>query len=319
MPWRDLLLGVALVASALSGCIGEPTPKAPPNLSGKVQVIGVAGPGEVERLNVSLARETGLLQASLDALVGVHDVHRRTFWEGEIAGAFDESRYVYLRFHEPTPVELPRLRGGETRSIEEAYLVFDGNQLSGNVVLDGATRGEFTSDYGEDELARLADETIQRQQPQGTYTFVWVEGSERTRPPPEQGEACSYLWDHRIDPAREQIEYRADAYDLDPANVTKLVAFDHLDETSQCPEAVHLDTGTETVTTRMGAYGNLTLVHGANGTVQVGEDRLSAGENLTVTYSERVRDEQADRDRWMNGSFTVHHFGEWPRRGLEAG
>lgn len=98
------------------------------------------------------------------------------------------------------------------------------------------------------------------------------------------------------------------------------MAFDHFDENRQCPEAMHLAASPDTVTTRMGTYGNLTLRHADNGSVHV-EDRgwLGAGENVTVTYSQRVHDEEADRDRWVNGSFTVEHFGEWPRRGLEAG
>lgn len=320
MAWRDLLLAIVLVASAASGCVGDAAPRAPASLYEKVELLGVVGPEEVERLNLSDARETGLLQASLDALVGIHEVHRRTFQEGQIPGAFDESRYVYLKFREPTSVELPRLQGGETRAIEEGYLVLNGTQLSGNVVLDGPTRGEFTSDYDEAELARLADETIERDGPQGTYTFVWVQGSERTHPPPEQRETCTYLWDHRVNTTTERIEYRAEGYDFDPADVTKLVAFDHFDETRQCPEAMHLDASPDTLTTGMGAYGNLTLAHAANGTVQVGDRGwVGAGENLTVTYREPVDDEQADRDRWVNGSFTVHNFGEWPRRGLEAG
>lgn len=142
--------------------MGDPGPSAPSHLYEKVELLEAHMDEGTRELNLSDANETGLTQAALDALVGIHGVHQRAFKEGQIPAAFGDSDYLHLAFREPTPVHFPLFRKGETRVVEHVYLIPNGTPEAGNVVLDGPTRGEFTSDYDEDHLWGRVVETLER-------------------------------------------------------------------------------------------------------------------------------------------------------------
>lgn len=149
------------------------------------------------------------------------------------------------------------------------------------------------------------------EEPDGTYQLAWIEGTERLEPPPDSYGVCDVLYDHGVDVPNRTLIYRADGYDFDPVNVSRVVAWDIWEHPSSCPLVYQLQTNLDHATEQVGAYGALEVTFEENGTLNVEGDRwLAPGENTTIVYSERVEEE--GRERWRNGTIHVWHFDGWP-------
>lgn len=149
-----------------------------------------------------------------------------------------------------------------------------------------------------------------------TYELVRVEGNETHEPPP--GYVCDVAFDHSIVEDQERLLYNEATYNLtDPAFV---IAFDHFDESTDCPLVYRLETGFQAVTVEMGRFGNLTLVPRETGSVVVNagsaEHELRTGGQHTEVYNDTYENDEGQQVN-VTGRFVVDHLGTWPTEGLE--
>lgn len=152
-------------------------------------------------------------------------------------------------------------------------------------------------------------------EPNGTYRLAWVHGDEQVDPP--HSGACDVRFNHRVLPAERSIEYLDDIYDFDPANVSRMIAFDVWEHPADCPVAYRLNPNAVNVSAELGGYGTLELSFEANDTLNVDDERwLAPGENVSLSYNTST---QADgTPQWRNGTITVAYVDDWPRSGLHA-
>ncbi len=148
---------------------------------------------------------------------------------------------------------------------------------------------------------------------EGEYWIVWVEGEQHLDPPAQY--ICSVAYDHDIDVANRTLEYSNHTYDIDPANVTYVVAFDVWEPSSSCPTAYRLHPGLQPLSQAMGAFGNLTLEPAANGSIMLEPGTwLHPGQQASYTYeaTKRMDGDAHEATGWFN----VTHLGAWPQAGL---
>lgn len=312
-----LALTVALLAASLAGCLDRP-PEGP-----DLAALGTALTVHIDegacRVPMTIAEETGLLEAASDAIARIHNVHRRAFVPGQVEAILDESRYVQVRFPPNTTIELPSYPETNATQFDDLYLIWNTTAEVDNVLSNG---GEYGTTYPMGQLEEHARAAVERacpggpnvDEPDGTYRLAWIYGEEQVDPPPPG--VCDVRFDHGIDVANRTLVYRADGYGFDPANVSRMIAFDVWERPSQCPAAYRLAPNVDNATGSFGDHGSFEVSFAANGTVNVdGQRWLGPGETTTITYSRQV--EQEGRERWRNGTIHVERFAGWPRSELE--
>lgn len=146
------------------------------------------------------------------------------------------------------------------------------------------------------------------------YWMVSVTGSEADED--ENQPVCDRRApDFDVRPANRSVVYEEEAYGFDAAEVATLVAFDHEDKSSGCPEAEHLVANPEAEHVQaMGGYGDLALTVHANGTLTVDGHRVRLGQAAEVTYEGRPAE-----GGHVTGDFRVVNLGAWPTDRLQAG
>jgi hypothetical protein len=183
------------------------------------------------------------------------------------------------------------------------------------VLLAGCLQDE---DTGVDRDIRVVDGPADPDATRGEdeYWMVLVDGTEIDER--ESQPVCDVAPpDHRVDRANETVTYDNRSYTFDPAEVGVLVAFDHWDRSSSCPEAWGLvPDPPEGYEREMGEWGPLSLTVRDDGTIIVDEHAVLPGEAARASYEGTPSDPETIR---VDGSFEVQLLGAWPQEQLQAG
>lgn len=148
------------------------------------------------------------------------------------------------------------------------------------------------------------------------YWMVTITGNETDKRDPQavcMREPPNYAIHHH----NESLVYDADRYAFAPSQVHAMLAFDHEDRTSHCPEAEHLAANPAgPYKQEMGEYGQVRFEVFSNGTVLMDETRIPLGQAAIVTYAGNPGDSDATE---VDGAFRVQNHGAWEQEDIWRG
>lgn len=144
----------------------------------------------------------------------------------------------------------------------------------------------------------------------GEYWMVWIRGNETDTRSPRV--ACA-----RVPPSfgivhhNRSVWYRPPATDIDPDEAEVLVAFDHEDRSSGCPEVERLVADpSDGYTVEMGTWGELSITVHPDGTLDAAGRSVPVGRALVASYEGYPTEMGRPQ---VEGGFVAEVLGAWDR------